>query len=205
MFEKAAAARDGRLASIRPRREGVRTKATQHSIEVSIIFQGCQASRAIEWAKMMLSTAGSREALMGRQIALNYSHHHQFIQCHTYILTYILTAGYAKKNFSILHSFFSHCCVATRSQALSGQVLCHYSRWNSSSKRLTTSTAFTSHEYEVVPPSYIYFTSTQASLAVRPCDSLRILRVAFALYVLPTHQNVGLNSYTFTSSKRPGP
>lgn len=105
MFEKAAATRDGRLASIRPRREGVRTKATQHSIEVSIIFQGCQASRAIEWAKMMLSTAGSREALMGRQIALNYSHHHQFIQCHTYILTYILTAGYAKKN---TFPYFTH-------------------------------------------------------------------------------------------------
>lgn len=106
---------------------------------------------------MMLSTAGSREALMGRQIALNYSHHHQFIQCHTY--TYLHTdcrLCRLCKNFSILHSIFSHCCVATRSQALSGQVLCHYSRWNSSSKRLTTSTAFTSHEYEVVPLSYIY-------------------------------------------------
>ena len=46
--------------------------------------------RAIEWAKMMLSTAGSRNALMARQIALNYRHHafHSVPYIHTYILIY---------------------------------------------------------------------------------------------------------------------
>lgn len=47
--------------------------------------------RAIEWAKMMLSTAGSRNALMARQIALNYRHHafHSVPYIHTYLYAYI--------------------------------------------------------------------------------------------------------------------
>lgn len=81
---------------------------------------------------------------------------------HTYLHTYWLQG---MKKLSILHSFFSHCCVATRSQDLSGQVLCHYSRWNLSSKRLTTSTAFTS-SWVCGGTSRLYY--LRPGIAVRP-------------------------------------
>ena len=115
--------------------------------------------RAIEWAKMMLSTAGSRNALMARQIALNYRHHafHSVPYIHTYLYTYILlfilTAGY-EENFPCFTHFSLIVAWPPEVKTWVAKVLRHYSRWNLSSKRFhhsghgrPSTTAFTSHEY----------------------------------------------------------